>query len=93
MSDDPTSGRRLLTPAQVAEVLGVTVDEVMQLVNSAQVRGMRVGASGVWRIEEDSVAGYLDDRVEEARLAALWQQSSEASFPELWGRGIIRHAD
>ena len=32
MSDDPTSNVRLLAPAQVGEVLGVSVDEVMALV-------------------------------------------------------------
>ena len=92
MPDIPTSDVRLLAPAQVAEVLGVTVADVMELIQSAQLRGMRVGG-GQWRVDEASVGAYLDDRIEEARLAALWQQSNEASFPELWGTGIIRHSD
>jgi hypothetical protein len=24
---------------------------------------------------------------------ALWRQSSAASFPELWGTGVVRNAD
>ncbi|MFH8250790.1 helix-turn-helix domain-containing protein [Microbacterium sp. B2969] len=93
MPDNPTSDVRMLAPAQAAEVLGVSVDEVMELVHSAQLRGIRVGSPARWRIEEASLAQYIDDRAEEARLTALWRQSQEASFPELWGKGVIRHGD
>ncbi|MBO3662068.1 helix-turn-helix domain-containing protein [Microbacterium stercoris] len=83
MADDPA--RRLVPPAQVAEVLGITVDEVIELVHQGRLRGARVGAPARWRIEHHSVAEYLDAQVEEARRMALWRQSNEASFPELWG--------
>ena len=43
MPEIPTSDVRLLAPAQVAEILGVSVDEVMALVEQARLRGMRVG--------------------------------------------------
>lgn len=84
---------RLLAPAQVAEALGISVDEVVDLVHRARLRGMRVGTSGQLRIEEHSVQEYLDDQVEQERLAALWRQSNEASFPELWGTRSARHGD
>ncbi|WP_345801941.1 helix-turn-helix domain-containing protein [Microbacterium sp. AZCO] len=93
MPDNPTSDARMLAPAEAAEVLGVSVDEVMELVQSAQLRGIRVGSPARWRIEQDSIARYIDDRAEEARRMALWRQSNEASFPELWGTGIIRNGD
>ena len=93
MPDTPASPARQLTPAEAAELIGVSVDEVMELVSSAQLRGVRVGSPGRWKIEADSVGQYLDDRSEEARVMALWQQSNEASFPELWGTGRIRHGD
>ncbi|MCR2764658.1 helix-turn-helix domain-containing protein [Microbacterium sp. zg.B48] len=93
MSGIPTSDVRLLAPAQVAEVLGVTVDEVMALVEQRRLRGMRVGSPARWRIEEASVAEYLDAQTEEARRMALWRQSNEASFPELWGTGIVGTPD
>ncbi len=54
---------------------------------------MRVGSPGRWRIDLDSVDAHVDARVEDARRAALWRQSQAASFPELWGRGEIRHDD
>ncbi|WP_116194003.1 helix-turn-helix domain-containing protein [Microbacterium trichothecenolyticum] len=93
MSDDPTSDVRLLAPAQVGEVLGVSVDEVMALVNEGRLRGLRVGAPARWRIDAASVGEYLDDQAEEARRMALWRQSQNASFPELWGGRIVRHPD
>ncbi|MFE4726552.1 helix-turn-helix domain-containing protein [Microbacterium sp. NPDC056736] len=93
MSDDPTSAVRLLAPAQVGEVLGVSVDEVMALVLEGRLRGVRVGAPARWRIEAASVGDYLDDQAEEARRIALWHQSQTASFPELWGGGIVRNPD
>lgn len=93
MPEIPTSDVRLLAPAQVAEVLGVSVEEVMTLVEHARLRGMRVGSPARWRIEQSSVADYLDAQAEEARRMALWRQSNEASFPELWGTGIVRNAD
>lgn len=84
---------RLLAPAQVAEVLSVTVDEVVELVLEGRLRGARIGSPAQWRIEEASLAGYLEDQAEEARRMALWRQSNAASFPELWGSGIVRNPD
>lgn len=84
---------RLLTPAQVAEVLGVAVEDVIALVMAGRLRGMRVGATPQWRVDASSVMAYLDDQAEEARRMALWQQSQAASFPELWGTGAVRHPD
>jgi excisionase family DNA binding protein len=93
MPEFPTSDVRMLTPAQAAEVLGLSVDEVMALVMEGQLRGTRVGSPARWRVEEESLAAYLDDQAELARRMALWQQAQNASFPELWGSGPVRHSD
>jgi excisionase family DNA binding protein len=93
MPQSSTPDLRLLGVAQVAEILGVSVDEVMDLVSQAQLRGMRVGSPARWRIDQASVAEYLDAQAEVARRMALWRQSSEASFPELWGNGAVLRAD
>ena len=87
MPDRLPAGTHLLAPAQVAELLSITVDEVVALVHEGRLRGMRVGNPARWRVEEDSVEAYLEDQAEEARRIALWRQSNAASFPELWGRG------
>ena len=52
-----------------------------------------MGSPARWRVDQASVADYLDDQAEEARRMALWRQSSTASFPELWGTGVVRNAD
>lgn len=83
----------MLSPAQVGEILGVSIQEVMTLVEERRLRGARVGSPAGWRIEADSVTDYLDDQAEEARRMALWRQSSAASFPELWGSGNVRNPD
>lgn len=93
MSEKPDSGERLFTPAQVAEMLQISVDEVVALVLDGSLRGMKVGSPARWRIESASVEGYLDDQAEDARRTALWRESNAASFPELWGRGPVRGAD
>ena len=93
MPETPDSRARLFTPAQVAEMLQLPVDEVIALVLDGQLRGMKVGSPARWRIEADSVEGYLDDQAEEARRMALWRESQAASFPELWGRGSVHRGD
>ncbi|WP_312678382.1 helix-turn-helix domain-containing protein [Microbacterium sp.] len=93
MPEPTDSGVRLLAPSQVAEMLHLPVDEVIALVLDGRLRGARIGTPARWRIEADSVAGYLDDQAEEARRIALWRESNAASFPELWGRGAVRNPD
>ncbi len=93
MLEPPLSTARLVAPSAVAEVLGVTVDEVVALVQRGELRAARTGVPARLRIDEQSVAAYLAAQIEAERRMALWQQSAEASFPELWGTGIIRHAD
>ncbi|MFB8387864.1 helix-turn-helix domain-containing protein [Microbacterium sp. NPDC055910] len=93
MPRTPTPETRLLALAQAAEILAVSVDEVLDLVQRAELRGVRVGASAQWRIDQASISDYLDAQAEIARRAALWNQSQEASFPELWGTGPVRHTD
>jgi excisionase family DNA binding protein len=93
MPETPISDVRLLALAQAGEILGVSVGEVMELIEEGRVRGVRVGSPPRWRVDQTSVADYLDDQAEEARRMALWRQSSAASFPELWGTGVVRNAD
>lgn len=93
MPEPTPAAPRLLPPASVAEALSISVDEVIALVLDGRLRGARVGTSAQWRVEEASVAEYLDDQAEETRRMALWRQSNAASFPELWGTGVIRNPD
>lgn len=90
MPGSAASAPRFLAPSQVAELLSVGVDEVIDLVQQGQLRGSQLGAPPRWRVEEASLAEYLEARSEEARRMALWRQSNEASFPEVWGTSPLR---
>lgn len=85
MSERSDSAPRFLAPAQVAELLSIEVDEVIDLVQQGRLRGAQLGSPARWRVEESSLSEYLDAQSEEARRMALWRQSNEASFPEVWG--------
>lgn len=76
---------RYVSLAQVAELLDLEVDEVLRLVQEGQLLGARLGSPAQWRVAEASVGAYLDEQREESRRIALWNQSVNASFPELWG--------
>ena len=77
--------QRFLAPAQVAELLSIGVDEVIELVYAGRLRGTKLGAPARWRVEESSLSEYLAEQSEEARRMALWREANEASFPEVWG--------
>lgn len=85
MADSPASAPRFLAPAQVAELLAIEVDEVVALVVAGRLRGAKLGSPARWRVEESSIADYLEEQTEESRRMALWRQADEASFPEVWG--------
>ena len=93
MPETPISDVRLLGLAQVADILGISIDEVMEMVDDGLIRGVRVGSPARWRVDQASISDYLDAQAEEARRMALWRQSSAASFPELWGTGVVRSPD
>ncbi len=82
-----------MDPDAVARRLGITPTEVLALIERGEIRAIEVGTPARWRIDAESVTSYIDDRIEIARRSALWNQSQEASFPELWGEGEIRHPD
>lgn len=85
MPDASTPTQRFLAPAQVAELLCIEVDEVIELVCAGRLRGSKLGTPARWRVEESSLSEYLAEQSEEARRMALWRQANEASFPEVWG--------
>lgn len=74
-------------------MLGIGVAGVLSLVGEGRIRGVRIGPRERWRIDIASVEDYLDDQAESVRRTALWEQAQAASFPELWGRGDVRHPD
>ena len=55
---------RFLTPAEVAELLRVSSMTVYRLIKSGELRAARIGKS--YRISEDDVDAYLQDRFSDA---------------------------
>jgi excisionase family DNA binding protein len=77
--------RRFLSAADAAEVLGVEPRDVVELVDSGALPGIRV-ANG-WRIELDVLQSWIDEQYEQQRRHALWQESQSASIADLFGPG------
>lgn len=90
MPDASAAAPRYLALAQVAELLDVQADEIVELIMQGRLRGVRLGAPGAWRVEEASIPEYLAEQTEDARRRALWRQANAASFPELWGPPVGR---
>lgn len=50
---------RFLTLADVAEVLSVSAAQAYALVRSGDLRAIKVGGRGQWRIEESELEAYI----------------------------------
>lgn len=55
----PADAPRFLTPADVAEVLNVTVRQVRALLNTGDLRGIQVGGRNMWRVEVVELEDYI----------------------------------
>ncbi|KQQ28014.1 MULTISPECIES: helix-turn-helix domain-containing protein [unclassified Frondihabitans] len=64
--------RRFYTSERVAEMLSLPLDDVLALVESGELRAVKLGVVPSWRIEESELNAYLDDRYEDARRTALF---------------------
>lgn len=57
--------RRFLTLADVAELLNVSPSQTYALVRSGQLRGIKIGGRGQWRVEESELERYIAERYDE----------------------------
>ncbi len=57
--------RRFLTLADVAEVLNVSASQAYALVRSGDLRGIKIGGRGQWRVEESELERFIAERYEE----------------------------
>ena len=73
----PTSSPRFLTLADVAEVLNVTVRQVYALVRSGELRGIRIGGRGQWRVENDQLEAYIARQYARAEANDLIEESAD----------------
>lgn len=58
---------RMLTPAQVKEILNVGLPTLYALLASGELRGLQLGGRRVWRVSEDDLADYLERAYKETQ--------------------------
>jgi excisionase family DNA binding protein len=51
--------QRFLTLADVADVLNTSVSQVYALVRSKELRAIKIGGRGQWRVERDQLEDYI----------------------------------
>lgn len=57
--------RRFLTLADVAEVLNVSASQAYALVRSGDLRGIKIGGRGQWRVEDSELDRFIAERYQE----------------------------
>ena len=57
--------RRFLTLADVAELLNVSASQAYALVRSGDLRGIKIGGRGQWRVEEAELERFIAERYEQ----------------------------
>lgn len=55
----PVSQPRFLTLSDVAEILNVSSRQVYALLRSGELRGIQIGARGIWRVEAAELEDYI----------------------------------
>ncbi|GMA30654.1 hypothetical protein GCM10025875_06460 [Litorihabitans aurantiacus] len=50
----------MLTLADVAEILDITVPTARALVRQGEIQGFQVGGRGMWRVEAKELDAYVD---------------------------------
>ncbi len=58
---------RFLQPAEVADVLNVTVSQVYTLMRSGQLPAVKIGKRGVWRVSVEALEAYIAELEREAK--------------------------
>ncbi len=51
---------KLFTPAQVAEILQVSVPTVKRWLLIGELQGLKLGPGGQWRVRSDALAAYVN---------------------------------
>jgi excisionase family DNA binding protein len=74
---------RFLTVADAAEVLSVEVTAVDALIRSGELPAIRVGDTGPWRVERTQLELWIEDRYEDTRRRAQWQEGEFATVVDL----------
>jgi excisionase family DNA binding protein len=79
MSDGP----RFLTLNDVAEVLNTSLAQVSALVQRGEIRALKIGGRGQWRIERDELEAFIQRMYAEteAQIQSQAKSTSQAKAP------------
>ena len=55
----PTPVPRFLTLADVAETLSISASQAYALVRNGELRGIKIGGRGQWRVESSELESYI----------------------------------
>ncbi|MFY0407563.1 helix-turn-helix domain-containing protein [Solicola sp. PLA-1-18] len=66
---------RFLSAIEVAEVLSVTERVVLGLLRTGELRGIKIGGRGIWRVEATELEDYIQ------RQYAVTRRESQAESP------------
>jgi excisionase family DNA binding protein len=78
----------LLTPEEVADILRVTPDDVVALVQDGSLAGAKV--RGQWRITQESLTDFLSENLRAQNVEALHRK---LEHPESWISALEKFPD
>ena len=73
-----TDGPRFLTLNDVAEVLNTSLAQVSALVQRGEIRALKIGGRGQWRIERDELEAFIQRMYAETEAQLKTQLKSPA---------------
>jgi excisionase family DNA binding protein len=79
--------RRFLTLPDVAEMLNVSASQAYALVRSGDLRAIKIGGRGQWRIEESELERFIAERYEQTERFIAEHPFARADEGEAGGAG------
>lgn len=76
---------RFVPLSDVAETLSISSSQAYALVRSGELRAIKVGGRGQWRVEVSEIESYIERQY--LRTASLIEQESAAERAKAEGKG------
>ena len=74
-----TDGPRFLTLNDVAEVLNTSLAQVSALVQRGEIRALKIGGRGQWRIERDELEAFIQRMYAETEAQIRGQRDRDST--------------
>jgi excisionase family DNA binding protein len=80
---------RFLTPADVAEVLNISMSQTMALLRTGELEGIKIGGRGQWRVEREKLESYIARMYDQTREFVAAHPVTEADDLESLGTDAL----